>query len=144
MNSHFITTLSGQPFSPARRIFILESMILRLEYRDLYEYAHAAQALITMEHRVLRRQANSHRPSRDHIVDPPHEHFSHASIEGQKRRCHAAFVELIALLIDELPPSTVVYLVEPVRRQLSRLQRFDTSDLQRPANAQGFAVRTPT
>lgn len=121
MDVELVQTLRSHPFSPARRLFVLEEMLEHVSDDDR-DLADRIEHLIELDRANVRRSTNTEddRPLAD-LVDPP-------GADGQpRRRAHRQFIALIEEIAHQRLASASPSILLPVRRQTKRIRRVEHS-----------------
>lgn len=125
MDVELVQTLRATPFSPARRLFVLEEMLARTPEPAEAELPDRLRRLIELDRANVRRETGARAAPADGrplgcLVDSP------APGDDPHRRAHREFVTLVDGIVRGHFPAAPPSVIDPVRRQVERLQRVDT------------------
>ena len=126
MDVEFVRELDEHPLSPARRLFVLQQMLSQVSPTTDPQLHRRIQRLVELDGTNLRDETRSRCDSS----------AAYGLIDDRlrvDRRCqaHREFMALIVHIVRSF--STRSELLDPVRRQLQRIRRFDDRPDSSPA-----------
>lgn len=115
MNMQFLEQLRRSPFSPARRIFVLQEILHRAQTFGHERFRTSILDIIDRDDRNLRARA---RRDLEPLRDPDARNLER---DEENER---AFLQLLVDIAASCQPATAQHLLDPARQQIYRLQDF--------------------